>query len=201
MTRERPPLSQRERHALADLLLELGPDAPTLCQGWRSADLAAHLVVRDTRPDAVPGMVVPFGPLQAWTEKVMERARDTMTWPALVDRLRNGPPPWLRPFDSQLNTLEYFVHHEDLRRAQEGWEPRPLAGADEAALWRSLRIFVLAFLGRQARRSAARLEAPGQPPIVLRQGGQGPVVKGPVGEVVLWVAGRRGVARVSEEGE
>jgi uncharacterized protein (TIGR03085 family) len=185
------PLSQRERHALADLLLDLGPDAPTLCQGWRSADLAAHLVVRDTRPDAILGMVVPFGPAQAWTERVTERARDTTTWAALVGRLRSGPPAWLRPVDPELNAVEYFVHHEDLRRAQESWEPRPLSAEDEAALWRKLHLF-----GLVARRRAGRLEAPGQKPIVLRKGGDGPVVKGPVGEVVLWVTGRREVARL-----
>src|SRR5690606_24047731 len=38
--------ARAERHALADLLMAVGPDAPTLCAGWTTAHLAAHLVVR-----------------------------------------------------------------------------------------------------------------------------------------------------------
>ena len=49
---------------------------------------------------------------------------------ALVERVRNGPPRWspmaLPPLDRALNTLEYFVHHEDIRRAAPGWVPREL---------------------------------------------------------------------------
>ena len=41
-----------ERIALCDLLDETGPEAPTLCEGWRTLDLAAHLVLREHRPDA-----------------------------------------------------------------------------------------------------------------------------------------------------
>ena len=42
MTSSSRPLAQRERTALADLLEELGPDAPTLCAGWSAIDLATH---------------------------------------------------------------------------------------------------------------------------------------------------------------
>ena len=48
-----------ERAALLDLLERLGPDAPTLCEGWATHDLAAHLVVRERRPVAGPGYVFP----------------------------------------------------------------------------------------------------------------------------------------------
>src|SRR4051812_50200443 len=44
-----------ERAALADLFEEVGPDASTCCAGWTTAHLAAHVVVRDRRPDALPG--------------------------------------------------------------------------------------------------------------------------------------------------
>jgi uncharacterized protein (TIGR03085 family) len=184
-------LSQRERWALCDLLAELGPDAPTLCEGWRSADLAAHLVTRDRRPDAMPGMVVrapPFGP---WTDRVQRGVRDKTTWGSLLGQARSGPPALLKPLDHQLNTIEYFVHHEDLRRAQPGWAPRSLATADEAVLWHHLR-----YLRLMPHPSAARLEAPGQPPLVLSRKGGGTVVHGPVGELALWLMGRQNVARV-----
>jgi uncharacterized protein (TIGR03083 family) len=39
-------LAQEERNELCDLMLETGPDAPTLCEGWTTRDLAAHLVIR-----------------------------------------------------------------------------------------------------------------------------------------------------------
>ena len=85
--------ARRERAALCDLLTELGPDAPTLCEGWRSADLAAHLFIREHRPDAVPGFRLKFAPVQAWTKRVQDGARDTLTWEALISKVRVGPGP------------------------------------------------------------------------------------------------------------
>jgi uncharacterized protein (TIGR03085 family) len=185
------PLSQRERWALCDLLTELGPDVPTLCEGWRSADLAAHLVVRDHRPDAIPGMVVRWPPLAAWTDRAQRRARDRLTWDALVQRARSGPPLLLKPLDSSINTIEYFIHHEDLRRAQPDWQPRSLDLADEAALWRYLR-----FVARTARPAVGRVEAPGREPMILSKQGHGITLRGPVGELALWLTGRKAAARV-----
>ena len=64
--------AQLERHALADTMLAVGPDAPTLCDPWRVRDLAAHLILRETRPDLAAGMFVPR--LQAR----LERAQDEL---------------------------------------------------------------------------------------------------------------------------
>jgi uncharacterized protein (TIGR03085 family) len=114
-----------------------------------------------------------------------------MTWDALLERLRSGPPPLLKPLDKTINTVEYFVHHEDLRRAQPGWEPRRLEPTDEALLWRYLR-----FTARGARKSARQLEAPGFEPLVVSKNGHGAVIAGPVGELTMWVAGRKSAARV-----
>ncbi|NDE57953.1 MAG: maleylpyruvate isomerase family mycothiol-dependent enzyme, partial [Acidimicrobiia bacterium] len=105
--------ARNERHALCDLFLKVGPDAPTLCAGWTTRDLAAHLVVRETRPDAAGGILIrrlaPYG----------DRVRDKVArtdWTTLVDRVRNGPPrlsPMRIPaLDDLTNTLEFFVHHE-----------------------------------------------------------------------------------------
>jgi len=190
MTRDGAPLSQRERWALCDLLTELGPDSPTLCTGWRSADLAAHLLTRDRRPDATPGMVSNLGPFKAWTTRVQQSLRDTETWATLVSRVRSGPPPLLRPLDQAINTIEYFVHHEDLRRGQPGWQPRVLETADQAQLWRRLGVMRLA-----PHSPAGRLESPGLEPRVLSKKA-GPTIKGPAGEVVLWLLGRKEAAQV-----
>ena len=50
---------RRERYALCDTFEAVGPDAPTLCTPWRTRDLAAHLVIREGRPDAAVGLLVP----------------------------------------------------------------------------------------------------------------------------------------------
>ena len=48
--------ARSERLALCRTLERVGPDAPTLCPPWRTRDLAAHLVLRERRPDAAPGI-------------------------------------------------------------------------------------------------------------------------------------------------
>ena len=49
-------VAQTMRRELCDALLTVGPDAPTLCEGWTTRDLATHLIVRETRPDAALGI-------------------------------------------------------------------------------------------------------------------------------------------------
>lgn len=51
-------LARSERSALADLLEQVGPAQPTLCAGWDTEDLLAHLLVRERRPDAAAGMLI-----------------------------------------------------------------------------------------------------------------------------------------------
>ena len=199
------PFSRRERSALCDLLAQLGPDVPTLCAGWTSADLAAHLYVRERRLEAGPGNVIKLPPFAGWTKRLQDNARDTLKWDALLNRVRSGPPAPVRPLDRAVNTIEFFVHHEDLRRAQPGWEPRTLAPNDDGALWHHLGSMRFGYLlsSQVLRRTpaAARLEAPGREPIFLTKSGQGTVVTGPVGEVTLWLLGRKDVARVDVAAE
>ncbi|HEX8935470.1 MAG TPA: TIGR03085 family metal-binding protein [Pseudonocardiaceae bacterium] len=137
-------LAAGERRELCDLMDQLGPDAPTLCKGWATRDLAAHLVIRERRVDAAPGILLPV--LAGYTARV-QRSAAQQPWADLVDLVRNGPPPWspyaLPGLGDKINTMEFFVHHEDVRRAQTGWEPRPADSRRAAALW--------ALLGRAAR--------------------------------------------------
>ena len=133
------PLDAQERVSLCDLLERLGPDVPTLVAGWTGRDIAAHLLQRERDPIAGPCMVLP-GPFQ----RLAERRRTTLTaerdftW--LVERLRKGPPPgffrvgWVRSFPS-LN--EFFVHQEDVRRANDLGPRGSLTPTLEAALWRN----------------------------------------------------------------
>src|SRR2546421_13063476 len=80
-----------ERIALCDLLDETGPGAPTLCEGWRTLDLAAHLVLREHRPDAAAGVM--GGPLASHTERGQRMFIARNPYRQLVDEIRGGPPP------------------------------------------------------------------------------------------------------------
>jgi uncharacterized protein (TIGR03085 family) len=131
-----------ERTALAALLDETGPDAPTLCEGWRTRDLAAHLVLRDRRPDAAAGIL--GGPLASYTRRVQEALAGRTPYPQLVQQIRTGPPAIsfyrLPGMDERLNLIEFFTHHEDVRRAAGGWEPRDLDADMADALWQRLQL-------------------------------------------------------------
>jgi uncharacterized protein (TIGR03085 family) len=187
-------LAQEERQTLCDLLVELGPEAPTLCAGWVTADLAAHLVVRERRPDSGPGLVWP--PLAGHTDKVRRSVRDRTPWEDLVATVRRGPPFLLRPFDGAMNTVEFFIHVEDVRRAQAGWEPRPLSPHMADALWTRLGP------GGMAKKVPATvvLTSPGRP---QKEGGTGQrvVLTGDPGELTMFGAGRQGAARVEITGD
>ncbi|WP_194826672.1 TIGR03085 family metal-binding protein [Nocardia sp. XZ_19_231] len=131
-------LARRERHALVETMTEVGPAAPTLCGTWTVHDLAAHLVVRERRPDASIGIV--FRPMAGYLEAKQAQIAQR-PFAELLELVRTGPPWWspLRPVDAMVNLSEMFVHHEDVRRAEPGWEPRQLAERDEDRLWTALR--------------------------------------------------------------
>src|SRR5919199_1207606 len=155
--------SALERARLADALEAAGADAPTLCDGWTTRDLAAHLVARERRPDSTPGLVVDR--LAGWTDRV-RRGYAARPYPELVGLVRTGPPrtsPFALPgVDALVNLSEHFVHCEDvLRGADPGppAAPRVLDPAVDAALWQVLRRRAKLMLGRRAHVTAV-LETP-----------------------------------------
>ena len=119
-----------------------------------------------------------------------------MTWSELVDAVRRGPPALLKPFDEAMNTVEFFIHVEDVRRAQPDWEPRPLSPSLSDALWKRVGA------GGMARKvdATVQLDAPGRRPKVA---GSGPsvVVAGDPGELILFGSGRQPAARVEISGD
>jgi uncharacterized protein (TIGR03085 family) len=195
-----------ERAALCALLDETGPGAPTLCEGWRTADLAAHLVLRETRPDAAAGIL--GGPLARHTERTQRALLARFPYPQLVERIRSGPPASsvfrIPGLDERLNLVEYFVHHEDVRRAGDGWQPRDLAPGLTEALWQRLRgaRFVLrkAPVGIELVRDD-RPASPGQR-VRITAKARTPVVTVTVSpaELTLWALGRTTAARVRFDG-
>lgn len=182
------PLARRERHDLCDLALALGEDAPTLCGEWDVKQLVAHLLVRETRPWAAAGIIV--SPLSGLTERSMERMA-RQDFGVMVEKLRDPGLTMYRlpPAEVAFNTLEYFVHHEDIRRAQPGAAPRELGEADLGLIWK---------LGRgSGKLMARRLGVPltirrsdTGADAVLKSGPDPVVVSGPPGEVVLFLFGR-----------
>jgi uncharacterized protein (TIGR03085 family) len=182
---------------LCDTALRVGPDAPTLCAGWDVRDLLVHLAVRDNRPDVALGEALP--PLRPHRDKVVAELA-AQPFDALVDRVRNGPhgPLKVAALDGLVNSAEYFVHHEDVLRAQPGWDQRDLPQAQQDALWRTTRV-----LGRVAyRRSPVGvvLVTPQGPRTVVRPGAESVALTGPVAELLLHAFGRRTRALVHVEG-
>jgi uncharacterized protein (TIGR03085 family) len=194
-------LAGRERHELADLLGTLGPDAPTCCAGWTTAHLAAHLVVRDRRPDAMVGYALEGaglgGPLVAWTHRAEDRLRTSTPYAEVVARVRSGPHAWsplARPRVAEaINGTEFTIHHEDVRRAQPDWAPRTLSGQDQDALWAAAGLYARRAAGRRGV-ILRRTDVAGQE---RRIGAAGRTVEGEPLELLLWAAGRRDVARVT----
>jgi uncharacterized protein (TIGR03085 family) len=187
-------LAQQERQTLCDLLVERGSDAPTLCEGWLTADLAAHLVVRERRPDSGPGLVWP--PLAGYTDKVRKAVRDRTPWEKLVETVRRGPPMLLRPFDGPMNTVEFFIHVEDVRRAQDGWEPRSISPELADALWARVGA------GGMAKRVPATIVITSTGRADKERGtGTRLTLAGDPGELTMFGAGRQGAARVEISGD
>ncbi len=186
-----------ERRALCDLLDELGPAVPTLLGEWTAHDLAAHLVLRERDVVAGPCIVAP-GHFQRFAERRRVALAHTEDFASLVTRIRSGPPigffriGWVR---SLANLNEFFVHHEDVRRAN-GYPPRSLTPATDAALWRNVR--------RSSRYLSRRLKAVGldvawsgtNERVTVRSGQPAARLSGMPGEILLYLFGRQGAAVV-----
>jgi uncharacterized protein (TIGR03085 family) len=192
-------LATEERAAISAEFERVGPDKPTLCEGWNTRDLLAHLLVRERQPWVTPGLVVPA--LAPVLDRAM-RGYGDVPWPEMIAQLRAGAPAW-SPFrvpkvDEIANGAELFVHHEDVRRGEPGWEPRPADAERDAQLWE-----LLAKQGRMLfRRSTPGL-------VVRRPSGEQQVIKtGPglvtiIGEPseLVMVAFGRTAAKVEYEGD
>jgi uncharacterized protein (TIGR03085 family) len=192
-----------ERAALCDLLDKLGPAAPTLCEGWVTYDLAAHLAVRDRNYLATPGYVL--SSLADHTARIEREYRTAHPYEECVQTVRSGPPAWgpvgVPIVRESANLLEYLIHHEDVRRAQPDWEPREVAPELANAVWSRLRT-----VGRIMFRKASvgvRLHRLGEdkPPIRVRSGSPEVTVVGDSIELALFAYNRRDASRASFEGD
>ncbi|MEU2871445.1 TIGR03085 family metal-binding protein [Streptomyces olivoreticuli] len=192
--------AQRERLLLADLLETSGPGAPTLCTGWQTRDLAAHVVVRERRSDAAAGLVIKA--LAPRLERVQAEFA-AKPYEELLQLIRTGPPrlsPYaLKQVDEAANTVEFFVHTEDVRRAQPDWAPRELDPVFADALWARLER-VARMLGRKSPVGLV-LRRPDGRTAVAHRGAPVVTVTGEPGELTLFAFGRQAAARVELTGD
>ncbi|WP_327684763.1 TIGR03085 family metal-binding protein [Streptomyces sp. NBC_00467] len=192
--------AKRERLLLADLLEAAGPDAPTLCDGWTTRDLAAHVVVRERRADAAGGIMIPL--LRSRLDRVMAEFT-ARPYDELIRLIRTGPPrmsPYgIKQVDEAANTVEFFVHAEDVRRAQPDWTPRTLDRVFEDALWSRLEK-VARLLGRKAPVGLVLRRPDGQTAVGHR-GTPVVTVTGEPGELTVFAFGRQDAAQVELEGD
>ncbi|MFI1729573.1 TIGR03085 family metal-binding protein [Streptomyces acidicola] len=192
--------AKRERLLLADLLEASGPDALTLCEGWNTRDLAAHVVVRERRPDAAGGILVKQ--LASRLERVMAEFT-AKPYDELIRLIRTGPPrlsPFsLKQIDEASNTIEFYVHTEDVRRAQPDWTPRELDPVFQDALWSRMER-TARLMGRSAPTGLVLRRPDGQTAVAHRGT---PVVTatGEPSELLLFLYGRQQVADVELDGE
>jgi uncharacterized protein (TIGR03085 family) len=195
------PLDTQERLELCDLFGELGPSAPTLLDGWTAHDLAAHLVLREHDLVAGPCLVLP-GPFQRFAEQRRVRLATRQDFTSLVARIRSGPPVgffrvgWVR---TMANLNEFFVHHEDVRRANRR-EPRVLSPEMNAALWRNV-CRGSHYLSRRLHSCGLEVEWAGTDERVPARSGEPTArLSGPPGELLLYIFGRQAAARVEVSG-
>ncbi|MEU6606030.1 TIGR03085 family metal-binding protein [Streptomyces shenzhenensis] len=192
--------AKRERLLLADLLETTGPEAPTLCEGWQTRDLAAHVVVRERRPDAAGGSLIKQ--LAPRLQKVMDEYTEK-PYEELIQLIRTGPPRFspfqLKQIDEAANTVEFYVHTEDVRRAQPDWTPRELDPVFQEALWSRLER-TARLLGRGVPTGLVLRRPDGQTAVAHRGA---PVVTatGEPSELLLFAFGRQSAAKVDLEGD
>jgi uncharacterized protein (TIGR03085 family) len=190
-------VAQRERAALVAALRDVGPDAPTLCTGWDARDLAAHLMVREYRVDAAPGILIPR--FAAHTARVQDDVAEHTEWDDLVNKVAAGPPLYspLKLVDSVANVAEMFIHHEDIRRAQPNWEPRSLESDLTGKLRRTLQMMARLTLSKMPAR--VQLRTPDGETVLIAGRGPAVTVTGPPEELLLFSTGR--LARVDYSGD
>lgn len=176
--------ADRQRALLTDLLEELGPFAATRCEGWKTGDLAAHLWVREHRLDALPGIGI--ARFSGHTERVQKEALQRWGFPKLVADLRQVSA-WRRPISPLMDGAEYFIHHEDVLRAND--RSQRLSDSEQKALWRVAKVLARKTqLGKKYRLAVTPLGAAER--ITLGRGTETVHVRGLPSELLLHFSGR-----------
>lgn len=196
-----------ERTALVETLDEAGPAAPTLCEGWQTRHLLAHLILRETQPLVAAGVM--GGPLGERTERLTDeyaqQLADPASYRAAAQKFADLPgyggirKRWPAA-DAAMNTIEYLVHTEDVRRAAGNLGTREVPAETQQKIWDDLRSRGRLMAGKNYPQGLV-LEAPGYSPATVtvqapKPGKVATVLSGEPAELVLYLFGRQGVAQV-----
>ena len=190
-----------QRRDFSEALLEVGPTAPPLCEGWPAHDLAAHCWVRERSPRALLGIAAKR--FEHLAEDEMARTRRRLGLVELATRPGAAPRPPIPPLpaaDEAINTTEYFIHTEDVRRANR--LPRRLVPPDlELALWARLGLIGrVLFAGSPVGVVLEQADSDAAPRRV-KPGASTVTLVGRPSELLLFAFGRDGHADVRLVGE
>ena len=192
-------LAKRERVAISQLLRKLGPEAPTLCEGWNSFDLLVHLVSRETRPDAAIGLVVPA--LSSYTSKVAQDIK-SRGFENLITEFEHGPKRTsffaLPGVDNLANSFEFLIHHEDLLRGQPDYSPRTLDEDDKKLIWKR---FTQSGKLLMRKAKVGIIAQSDQGTYTIKSGNSCVTMKGEVIDLLLFAYGRKAHVNIEFEGE
>ncbi|MEO9140116.1 MAG: TIGR03085 family metal-binding protein [Jatrophihabitans sp.] len=202
-----------ERRELSRTLRRSGPDSATLCGDWTTAQLTAHLVLRERSLAEAAGRL-PVARFKRTAEQVVDDLARSEPYQQLVDLFERGPSwrdvigpvpvAWLWSVPivrEQANLLEYLVHHEDVRRAEPGWEPRDMPIAFQQAVWQ--RLHLLSRLTLRAVPVGLTMSWPTGGQIrnrTAKRGGATVTVTGEPVELAMFAFGRLDQARVDLDG-
>lgn len=192
----RDNLARAERLRLVDTARRAGEDAPTLCEGWNVRDLATHLVIRERHPAAALGTFLPKFDAQ---REAKEADYAQMPFAQLLG-LVAAPPKWtpgaLPGVESAMNTTEFLVHHEDVRRAAIEWIPRRLSQAENSTVWAQTRVALLPFAAKA--KGPVTITAPGfgSRTAGKKRKGEATTITGAPLELLLFLMGREDHALV-----
>ena len=190
--------ARRERSAICQTLRKLGPDQPTLCQGWSTKDLLVHLIVRENRPDAAVGLFIPF--LSSYTDSVSKKYSEK-SFEDLIMIFENGPkspsPFSLPKVDELANTFEFLVHHEDILRAQDNYQPRKLSEEDAKFVWSRFTKSAVFFMRKIKVGVVAKTD---QGIYTLKRGNDVVTISGNLIDLVMFAFGRKNTTEINFEG-
>lgn len=190
--------ARRERTAICQTLRKLGPEQPTLCQGWSTKDLLVHLIVRENRPDAAVGLFIPF--LSAYTDSISNKYKEK-SFEELIAIFENGPkspsPFSLPKVDELANTFEFLVHHEDILRAQSDYQPRKLTEEDAKFIWSRFTKSAVFFMRKVKVGVVAKTD---QGTYTLKRGNDVVTISGNVIDLVMFAFGRKNTTEINFEG-
>lgn len=183
-------LARTERLRLVDAARRAGEDAPTLCEGWTTRDLATHLVIRERHPGAALGILMPKFESK---REAKEEEYAAMSYSSLLG-LVASPPRWtpggLPGVETLMNTSEFLVHHEDIRRAALEWFPRRFSRSENKTVWSQCRVALLAFAAKA--KGPVEINSPGfgQAKAGRKSEAAGITITGEPMEILLYLMGR-----------